>query len=75
MTTLGLVKQMSFAISSDFDMHWQRQRYLGNNIRIFFQCGPSFNIYMKNFVEFEAIVTHLCSVLYLLNIVTQPLTS
>lgn len=44
-------------------------------VGIVFPCVSSCSICMQNFAEFEVITTERCSVLYLMNIVTQIVAS
>ena len=52
-----------------------RQCYLSNNVKNVFGCVLQCSICMKNFIEFEVIITELCSFMYLLNLLTQLVTS
>ena len=54
---------------------WGRQCYLGKKIRNFFWCVLSCSIHLQNFVEFDWIITELCSFMYLSNLLTQLVTS
>ena len=54
---------------------WGRQCYLGNKIRNVLWCVLSCSIRVQNFVEFDWIITELCSFMYLLNLLTQLVTS
>ena len=54
---------------------WGRQCYHSNNVRNVFGCILQCSICVQKFIEFESIITELCSFMYLLNLLTQLVTS
>ena len=54
---------------------WGRQCNHSNNIRNVFKCVLQCSICVQKFIEFELIITELCSFMSLLNLLTQLVTS
>ena len=54
---------------------WGRQCYHSNDVRNVFGCILHCSICVQKFIEFEIIITELCSFMYLLNLLTQLVTS